>query len=326
MKYLALTLSLAVLSTSPLLAKNAQEDKEIRSSEYAPKMSAMEHFNAGMQEMEHKSWRAALHNFITVSLHYPESTVSEDAFYFQAVCNYHLLEYDIADKLFSEYLSQKNRLRYFEDALSYKFAIAEKFKEGAKKHLFDSEKFPKWADAQEDALRIYDEIISTVPNHELAAKSLHGKASFLHKIRDYKEAIEGYQTLIKRFPKHPLSSEGYLAINEIYFQQSHTAFQNPDLLELAKLNLNRFIQNFPRDEKVDEAKEYLAAMEEIHARGLYETGTFYERTKKPKASVIYYVTALEKFPNAPSSSLCKKRLNQLAEVAQELQVSEELMR
>ncbi len=228
--------------------------------------------------------------------------------------------------MFSDYLNQKKRLRYFEDAIAYKLAIADKFKEGARKHLFESERMPKWVTAREDALSIYDELIAIVPNHEIATKALHGKAILQQKLNDNKAAIETYQLLIKRFPKHPLASDAYLAINEIYYGQSHTEFQNPDLLELARLNLKRFIQSFPRDPKIEEAKKYLAEMEEIHARGLYDTGLFYERTKKPKASVIYYVTALEKFPNAPSSQLCKKRLLKLNDAAVELNVTAELIK
>ena len=323
MKLFFTPLAITLFLVSPLSGAVTVQAGQVIRSEFAPKMSAMEHYNAGMQGMEHKSWRTALRNFMIVGLHYPESQVAEDAFYFQAVCNYHLMEYDIANKHFSEYLSQKNRLRYFEDALSYKLAIAEKFNTGAKKHLFDSEKFPKWVTAREDSMEIYDEVISTVPNHELAAKAFYAKGTLIQRMRDYKPAIETYQTLIKRFPKHPLASDAFLAINEIYYEQSHTEFQNPDLLELARLNLKRYIQSFPRDENIEKAKEFLSEMEEIHARGLYDTGVFYERTKKPKASVIYYVTALEKFPDAPSAALCKSRLSNLKDAAEELQVSEE---
>lgn len=327
MKSIIIPLGFALSTLFPLSASGVTlKNGKLMRSDFAPKMSAIEHYNAGVQAMEHKSWRTALKNFMIIGLHFSESQVAEDAFYFKAVCNYHLMEYDIANNLFTDYLNQSGRLRYFEDALSYQLAIAEKFREGARKHLFDSDKFPKWVTAREDSIAIYDQIISTVPNHELAAKALFGKAVLQQRIQEYKDAIESYQTLIKRFPKHSLSSDAYLAINEIYFEQSHTEFQNPDLLELANLNYKRYKEAFPRDEKLEKAKEFLALMEEIHARGLYDTGIFYERTKKKKASVIYYVTALEKFPNAPSSALCKERLSRLKTEVEELKVSDELLK
>lgn len=322
-KSLYLAIGLASLTSISSFA-NAQDMKSSH-AEFAPKMSAAEHYNAGMQAIEQQNWRTALRNFTTISLFFPDSNNAEDAFYFQAVCNYHLMEYDMANKLFSDYLGQKMRLRYFEEALAYKLAIADKFKEGERKRLFDSSKMPKWVAAREDAVTIYDELASMVPTHEIAAKALFAKADFHHKNGDADEALEAYQDLIKRFPKHPLASDAYLGINEVYYGQSHTEFQNPDLLQLARLNLKRFQQNFPRDPKIEEAKKYLADIEEIHARGLYETGMFYERTKRPTASVIYYVTAVEKFPNAPSTAQCKKRLLKLHDAASELEVSTALL-
>ena len=286
----------------------------------------MELFNAAVQEMEHNSWKSALNDFSAIREKYRESKVFDDALYFQAVCNYHLMEYDIANKLLSDYLSSKYKLKFFEDALTYKLAIANKFKDGAKKHLFDSDKFPKWIPAKEDALEIYDEVILMIPNHDLAAQALYEKGALLHKLQDYKASLESFQSLIKRFPKHPLTPDSYLAIGEIYFEQSHSEYRNSDLLELAQINLKKFINNFPRDEKVEKAKEFYGDMREIHARGLYDIGMFYERTKKPKASVIYYVTALEKFPDSPSSSLCKDRLQHLEGELNDLQVSEEIIK
>lgn len=292
--------------------------------ESSKKLTDMELFNAAVQEMEHSSWKSALNDFSAIRTAHKESKVFDDALYFQAVCNYHLMEYDVANKLLTEYLGSKYKLKFFEDALSYKLAIANKFKEGAKKHLFDSEKFPKWLPAKEDALEIYDEIISTIPNHDLAAQALFEKGTLLQQLQDFKTSLESFHALIKRFSKHPLTPDSYLAIGEIYYIQSHSEYRNSDLLEMAQINLKKFISNFPRDEKVEKAKKFYNDMREIHAKGLYDIGMFYERIKKPKASVIYYVTALEKFPDSPSSNLCKDRLHNLEGERIDLQVSEKI--
>lgn len=165
-----------------------------------------------------------------------------------------------------------------------------------------------------------------VPTHDLAAHALYEKGHLLQKMQDYKIALESYQTLIKRFPKHSLTPEAYLAVNEAYYEQSFSEYRNTDLLDMALINLKKFMQNFPRDERVEQAKNYFASMKEIHAKGLYDIGMFYERTNKPKASVIYYVTALEKFPESNSSELCKERLRHLQGELNDLQVSSEILK
>lgn len=325
MKFYLLPLC-AIFLTSPLIGETLEVYDEGSLKGAPVKLTDMELFNAAVQEMEHQSWKSALNDFSEIRDSHPSSKVFDDSLYFQAVCNYHLLEYDIANRMLSNYLNSKFKLKFFEDALTYKLEIANKFKDGAKKHLFDSDKFPKWLPAKEDALDIYEEIIQTIPNHDLAAQALYEKGSLLHEIQDYKLALESFQTLLKRFPKHPLAPDSFLALAEMYYEQSHSEYRNSDLLEMAQLNLKKFIQSFPRDEKVEKAKEFYSDMREIHAKGLYDIGMFYERIKKPKASVIYYVTALEKFPETPSSGLCKGRLKNLQGEVYDLEVSKDLIK
>lgn len=322
-KLLSLTALLTLTSANVFAESLPQESSIIVSSSDS---MDMESFNAGVTAMEQNSWQTAFHHFDEIRHNFPHSAVFDDALYFQAVCNYHLREYNGANKMLTEYLGSKYKLKFFEDALAYKLEIANKYRDGAKKHLFDYDKFPKWLPAREDALEIYDEIIGYIPNHDLAAQAYYEKGSLLKKMQDYKTSLECFQTLIKKFPKHPLTPDSYLAINEAYYEQSHSEFHNTDLLELAVINLKKFTQNFPRDEKVEKAKYYYEQMREIHAKGLYDIGMFYERTHKPKASVIYYVTALEKFPESPSAALCKDRLAQLENEMNDLQVSKEILK
>ena len=67
------------------------------------------------------------------------------------------------------------------------------------------EKMPQWVSAHEDALNIYDEVIATLPRHDVAARSLFNKARMLSGDGKYKESIDSYQILIRRFPKHQLA-------------------------------------------------------------------------------------------------------------------------
>jgi TolA-binding protein len=46
----------------------------------------------------------------------------------------------------------------------------------------------------------------------------------------------------------------------------------------------------------------------VYARSLYETGQFFESTKKPQASAIYYSQLMTKYPDTQFALLAKKRL------------------
>ncbi len=279
---------------------------------FTPTQSMQEHYDQGSQEFAENHWDEALIHFMVIAYHYPESPFYSDALFYSAVCYYQKKECDLANKQFNKYLALGGKLKHFEKVFEYKLAIANQFAEGKKKHLFGVEKLPKWASAKSDAVEVYDEIIAALPAHELAAIALYQKADLERNKKEYKESIESLQTLARRFPKHTLAAESYLRISEIYLEESRRESQNPDLLALAHVNIQKFGRTFPSDERVEQAHRTLVAMQEVYANSLYETGRFYERKKKPHASLIYYQDAILRYPETLAAARCRDRLGKIS--------------
>lgn len=273
-----------------------------------PTMSVEEHFALGAKAMENCDWYEGVRQFNIVSSNFPYTPCGQEAFYYLGVCYYQLAELDFANESFSSYLKAHNTPQYFEETIIYKFNIANRFRSGEKKRLFGTKQLPKWAPAYSLAVEIFDEIIAAVPCHDLAAQSLYIKGWILWQERAYSDSIDIFMQLIRRFPKHELCPESYLAITNIYLEQSQYEFQNPDLLGLAEINVRRFQQEFPSDERVFQAEYNLQTIKETYAFGLYATGQFYERTKKPWASVIYYQRAIIQFPDTIVAQRCYSRM------------------
>jgi outer membrane assembly lipoprotein YfiO len=278
---------------------------------HAPIFSLEKHFEIGSKLVEENKWKEALSNFLVITLHFPESLLSADSLFFSGICYYYLDDHQMANRQLSLYLNQKSQLKYFDKVFLYKYHIAEAFRLGAKKHLFNFQQFPKILSGKAEAIEIYDEVISSLPYQELGALSLYGKAELLRTQRKYRESIESLTTLIKRFPKHPKTPEAYFFISEIYVDESLTDTQNPDLLALAKVNLNHFKRDFPGETVLKKVEKNLARMEEIFAKSLYETGRFYEKKKKHKASFIYYEEAVKHYPDTASAEKSRERLDLL---------------
>lgn len=278
---------------------------------YVPMYSVQEHYDLGYQEMNKQHWDEALRNFMIISYHFPDSPFYPDALFYSGVCYYYKFECDLANKQFNRYLAQTGKLKHFEKVFEYKLEIANTFSQGSKKHLFGFEKLPKWAPAKTDAVTIYDEIIAALPGQEIAAQALYNKANLLKAKKEYRESIESLQTLSRRFPKHSLAADSYLRISEIYLEQSRRESQNPDLIALAQVNLQRFTKSFPSDEQVASAKANLLAMQEVYAQSLYDTGRFYERKKKPNASSIYYEDTIRRYPGTQAAAKSEQRLAKL---------------
>lgn len=278
----------------------------------APKYSAEKHYELAYEEYGKGNYGDAAYHFNIIVKNFPKMDFYHNSQFFLGVCYFYDTEYDSANDAFSEYIRCQSDPCHFEEALNYKLQIAECFRTGARKRFFGIKAMPKWAYARTLACEIYNEVITSLPCHELAAEALWGKANLHWEDYDFKESVDAFQTLIRRFPRHELASEAYLCINRVYLNQACSEFQNPDLLALAEINTKKFARAFPKDERIEESEQDVQAIKEYYARGLFETGQFYERKEKPLASSIYYKTAISEFPDTSHAKCCRYRLSVIA--------------
>lgn len=277
---------------------------------YVATMSKEGHLEAAQQAFDQEDWQEAAYHFNVVASNFCDAKAQE-AYYYLGIASYNMEEYDAANDAFSNYLKAQNHPTYFEEAVLYKFYIAQALRCGAKRRFFGSRKSPKWADGSELALTIYDEVIASIPCHEAAVQSLYYKGLLLRSMKEYRESIESLRVLVRRFPKHELAPESYLMMTQVYLEQSQFECQNPDLLALAEISLKRFKEEFPREERIAAAECNILSIKECYANSLYEMGRFYERIGKPQASLLYYRNAMQKFPETSIVELCESRLQYL---------------
>lgn len=277
----------------------------------AATMSAQGHFEAGAQAYQAEDWGESAKHFSIVTINFPTSTYGQEAHYFLGVSYYFLEEYDFANTSFSEYLKVQGNPRYFQSTVEFKFSIAEQLNAGAKRRVLGTKKLPKWASGQSLALEIYDEVIATVPCSDIAAQALMSKACLQWRMQNYRPAVDSFQMAIRRFPKYEQTPDCYVYIGKIYLEQSQYEFQNSDILAFAQINLRKFERDFPREERLSQARDDVMAIKEIYANGLYQTGQFYERTCKPRAAMIYYNDAIRQFPDTCIADLCRLRMRHL---------------
>jgi outer membrane protein assembly factor BamD (BamD/ComL family) len=283
-------------------------DGKIVNKDFLPSVSPQEHYQGMIAANDKQDWKEVIRQSMILKKHFDATPFVQEAPFFLGISYFHLEDYELANKYLSAYLSRQVTPKYFEEVIQYKYAIAEKFHQGKKKHLFGVESMPKWLPATEEALALYDEVITALPHHDLAAKSYFSKAQLLLDSDDYKAAIEAYQTLIRRFPKHPLAIESYIGIGKVYLKQCRDEYPDPDFLDLAEINLRKFKESFPGEEKYLTAEATLMRMRERYAKNLFETAQFYQRTKKSQAATLYYRKIMQKYPGTFAAQESEKRL------------------
>ncbi len=282
-------------------------------------LSVQDQYSAVIRSYEEKEWKQLSKDCVLIISQFPDSPFAQDATYFLGVSYFEMEDFDMANYQFTDYLTGQATPKYFEEAIQHKFEIAEKFRLGARKHLMGFKSMPKWSPAGNEAILIYDEVISALPHHDLSAHALYGKAQIQVKNEDFRASIETYQTLIRRFSKHSLAVESYIGVGEVYLKQSQSEYPDPDYLDLARLNLRKFQDNFPREEKVAVALENLGKMENHYAHSLYLTAQFYERMKKWGAAKIYYAKILKSYPNSEIVYESQKRLTHVEQKLTQLE-------
>lgn len=312
LKILSFALLLAFcMPTQPVHAGITIVNGQVVNAERVATMPVDCHFEEGMRALEREDWAEAERQFNIVSANFPCTVYGHEALYYLGVACYNLDEFDFSNEALTFYLRGKQHPKYFLEAMTYKFNCAEELRCGAKRRFFGTKQLPKWACGRSLALEIYDEIIAALPCHELAVRALFSKGELQWDEGNYRESVEAFRMITKRFPKHELAPESYLMIMGVYLEQSRWEFQNPDILAFAQINLRKFKQDFPREERVACAEECLLAIKEIYARGLFDTGAFYERIGKPVAAALYYQNAENLFPETQVASWCYLELQRL---------------
>lgn len=296
---------LLILALSPLLAL---EEKDLIWNE-GP--SVQEYNSALQQAIAGEDWWSVVDYADIISYNFPTSPFAQEASYLMGEAYFKLNQLEYSNECFTAYLNHVASPKHFEEAIEYKFNIAELFANGAKKRLFGSGKMPAWLPAKEDAIPIFDEVIAALPHSEFAAKALLSKARIQAYMEDFKPAIESLDLLIRRFPKHDLAAEAYLEKNKVYLLQCEAQTLDPDLLDMTEVNLKKFRLAFPREPRLAQAEKIHSQMEEIFAQSLLETGKFFERTKKVPASILYYKKVVSKYPNTEAAGVSRDKLETL---------------
>jgi outer membrane protein assembly factor BamD (BamD/ComL family) len=284
----------------------ALEEEELVWENTGP--SVQEYNSALQQALAAGEWWSVIDYANIISYNFPTTPFAQEASYLMGEAYFKLNQLELSNECFTAYLNHISSPKHFEQAIEYKFNIAEQFANGAKKRLFGSIKMPAWVPAKEDAIQIYDEVIAALPHSDMAVKSLLSKARVQCYFEDFKPSIETLDILIRRFPKHDLAAEAYLEKGKVYLLQCQAQNLDPDILDLAQVNLRKFRLSFPREPRLAESEKLLADMQEIFASNLFETGNFFERTKKIPASIIYYNKVVANYPKTEAAAASREKL------------------
>lgn len=300
--------SLILLAPLSLEAAFSLKDGKFVNAKHIATDSLDVHFEAGMKALKKKDWTEATKQFRMVTGSYSHTSTGQEAHFYLACSLFQQGEVEDASNSVTEYLQTKNQPQHFEEAMQLKLDCAEAYRNGAKRRILGSNQLPKWLSGRDHALEIYDEVVLAMSNHPMGGYALYGKGDLLKQMKRYRESVECYQQLQRRFPRHSCTPDSYVAISKIYIEQSKSEIQNPNLFSLAEMNYNKFLAAFPNDPKREVMEKDFNDLCETLAKNHLTTAQFFERTKKPEAALLYYQRSLEKFPKTTAAAECQRKL------------------
>lgn len=265
-------------------------------------------YEKALNAFDHQNWRKVRQHTGAIMELAPNNPYRMHLHYMLGHAYFGRGEYDFANEHFNTYLEFEGSDGHFDEIMEYKFEIAKAYARGHRKRVEGLRRLPKFLSGKMDGVQILDEIISSKPRSDMAVEALLVKGQLLKDLHLYKEAVEAYQTLTRRYPKHENAAKSYVCINEVYLERLKKEFIDQDLIGLAENNLERFKKSFPTHPKVQEAETLFLAMKETLASDLYETGRFYERRKQKKAAKLYYDSIIARFPETNAAQSSQKRL------------------
>jgi len=278
---------------------------------YEP-LPIQDHYGNLITAFQSGRWSKAVFEGKYITSNFPYSPFTSESHYYLGMAYFRSGNDARANEHLSTYLRTESTPKFFLEAIATKFEIAKRFQSGrAKQHLLGVKHLPKVIPDRELALEIFDEIIAALPRSDMAAEALFRKGQIYSRFDEYKDSIEAYQVMIRRFPKHESAPDSYVAIGEVYLNQCKAEYPDPDCMELARLNLERFIQDFPGEPRIEKVREMIGSMEESFAKELYEVGTFYQRTKKYGAAKLYYDKVINKYPTTEYALLSMQHMDKV---------------
>lgn len=267
-----------------------------------------ESFTDLQANFQNKNWNKIITSSPLVLKEYPESIFSKDVLFFTAVAYFHIDDPGVSNDYLTKFLEKDGSSRYFEEALKYKYFIAEKFENGYYGHLWGVQALPRIESMWQEAYLLYDEVITTLPRSDVAAKALFRKSCMYLKDDKFEDSIEGFSSVIRRFSNNALAQDAYVQIMKVYKQQIKVQYLDPKCYEFALLNKKRFELAYPSSPLKVQMEEEELDIIDLYAEDIYKSALYFDKKKKIESAKMYLQSLVAKYPKSRYASLAVQKI------------------
>ena len=215
-------------------------------------------------------------------------------------------DYDMAYKLYNEYITKYPKGDDFDEALGGMYQIGQKFLAGAPRRVLGVKTFPSMVRAQQ----IFADIVTIAPFSKWAPLAQFYEGQAYEKQHRPDDAVSAYEQVISRYPADPAAADAQYQIGYVYLMESRTAYDK-SAAEKAQDAFNDFLARYPTSEKAAQAQDNLKILQNRENTGAVQIAKYYDKKKDYKAAYIYYNEVLKEQPGTPDAKYAEVRISAL---------------
>jgi len=316
-KKLLVALFMCLFATSSTLSHAywiwTPESKKWVNPKYSSKGTPRDQYDWGMQFYLVKDYPKAISEFNKLIRSYPHSELAPDAQYYIGRSREEKREYYAAYQAYQKVIDVYPRTELTEEIIERQYKIANLFYGGQKERLFGVEILP----AIDKAIEIFGKVVDNSPYGKYADLAQFKIGECFKKNGQYPEAAEAFGNLISEYPKSLLYKQARYEIAYCTYKMSLKSSYDQEPTEEAIREFEEFIKSKDGGKTLEEAEDALTRLQEKKAESLYDTGYFYEKSKRYKSAIVYYRDILESYPK---TSWAKKAFNKIMELERKIKI------
>ena len=196
----------------------------------------------------------------------------------------------------------------FEKAVAQQVVIANEFLQGRRMVFLGMAILP----GTERAQKMYEAILQNAPYSKHAPIAQFNLGLAFERQNEIGQARKAYQTVLDKYPNSDVCDDALYQIAYVYMISGLSGnSQDLSSLILAKETYEDFLLQYPRSEKVAQARENLQRIGADEASDLLRIAKYYDWSRNYKAAIIYYNDIVRKQPKTPGAEFAKTRIEEL---------------
>jgi outer membrane protein assembly factor BamD (BamD/ComL family) len=286
---------------------------------------AQEQFKQAEELFAQQKFDEAAGLYKKAAVHWPDSSVEEDALFMLGDCYFFMDKYPAASDAYAELLKKYDNSRHLDKVVLRQFKIAQywlelqahKPRQTLNPNVWDRTR-PTW-DTRGNALKAHESVRLYDPTGPLADDSVLATANehFIHDRFD--DADYFYSLLRSEYPKSEHLINAYLlGLRAKLRKYDGPMYDSTSLVEAEEL-IDQMLSQFP-EELGKERERVIQAGKAVRAQMAqrdYEMAEFYCKTKHYGAASIYFNSVIKDFPETQFAEMARQRLAEIKDLPPE---------